>query len=148
VEDIPTRTSRSPKGEAHRTMTKNSMHFDAKPILFEFAKVLRERQTTAEELIWNRIKNRKLKGLKFRRQHPIDCYIADFYCHDLKMVIEIDGNYHSTEDQSKYDFNRDGEMKEYGIFIKRITNKEVINNFENTINLLEALVSERADHLL
>ncbi len=143
-----THTSVSPEGEAHLTKPSNSMHFGADPILFEFARDLRKKQTVAEEIIWERIKNRQLNGFKFRRQHPIDKYIADFYCHDLRMVIEIDGDYHHQNDQSKYDFNRDGEMKEYGIIVKRIANKEVINDFENTLKVLEDIATKRADHLL
>ena len=148
VREVPTHTSLSPKGDAHRTRVTNTMHFGADPILFKFARELRLNHTKAEEIIWERIKNRQLSGFKFRRQHPIDKYIADFYCHDLRMVIEIDGDYHNAEDQSKYDFNRDGEMEEYGIIVKRITNKEVIIDFENTFKALKDIASERAESFL
>ena len=73
---------------------KENLTWAAKPDIYKKAKELRKSMTVAEELLWNRLKNNKLGGLKFRRQHPLDIFIADFYCHKLKLVIEIDGEIH------------------------------------------------------
>ena len=66
-------------------------------------------------------------NLKFRRQHPILNYIADFYCHELQIVIEVDGEYHNKEDQAKEDEKRTKYLMEKGIKVFRLTNEEVIN---------------------
>lgn len=58
------------------------------------AKVLRGKMTPAEKLLWEELRGKKFMGLKFRRQHPVLVYIADFYCHSIKLIIEIDGGYH------------------------------------------------------
>jgi len=129
---MPARTSRSPEGEARRTNI--DMHYGAESELFVFARILRRKQTRAEEILWEKIKARKLSGYKFRRQHPIEKYIADFYCHELRYVIEIDGEYHEGEEQSNFDFNRDGEMEKLGIIVKRVSNKDILNNPISTIN--------------
>ncbi len=67
----------------------------------------------------------------FRRQHPIANYIADFYSHCLKLVIEVDGSIHQKEEQNKYDKFRDEDMKQFGISIIRFSNSDVIDNTED-----------------
>jgi len=74
-----------------------------------------------------------LLGLRFKSQHPISHFIADFYCHKLKLVIEIDGGYHSQKDQKEYDDARDFEMRELGLFVLRFNARDV---------------SERTDHVM
>jgi very-short-patch-repair endonuclease len=73
---------------------------------FGKAKDLRKTETEAEKLLWKNLKNNQLGGFKFRRQHPISLYIADFYCHKLKLIIEIDGGYHFTKEQIPKDEER------------------------------------------
>jgi len=70
------------------------MFYGASPLIFERAKELRKRMTETENILWNALRRKNRKGYKFRRQHPMSTYIADFYCHQLKLVIEIDGGYH------------------------------------------------------
>lgn len=67
------------------------MFYGAPPYIFEKARKLRETMTPAEQILWKYLKKRQLKGCKFRRQHPLSEFIADFYCHSLKLVIEVDG---------------------------------------------------------
>lgn len=74
--------------------------------------------------------------MKFRRQHPIGNFIADFYCHQLRLVIEIDGGYHLDKHQKEYDENRGDEMLNYGIEIIRFTNKEINYAIENVLERL------------
>jgi len=65
---------------------------------FENAKRMRKEPTHEEYVLWEELRNRKLLNYKFRRQHPLNKYIADFYCHELNLVIELDGNYHKEKD--------------------------------------------------
>ena len=143
---MPPPTPQSPQGEVNRA--DQGMHFGAERELFEFAKGLRRNQTLAEEHLWNRLRNKQLLECKFRRQHPLNKYIADFYCHKLKYVIEVDGGYHLTKEQSKYDFNRDGEMKELGILVRRFRNEQILLNLEDTIESISKDILKRADLLL
>ncbi len=84
--------------------------------------------TKAEKILWQKIREKKLDGLKFRRQHPIDIYILDFYCHEKLLGIEVDGLYHTKPDMIEKDANRTYEFGKWGITIIRFTNEEVINN--------------------
>ena len=69
-----------------------NMHYGAHPFIFQKAEELRNKMTPSEEIIWNFLRKSNL-GFKFRRQHPILMYVDDFYCHKLKLIIEIDGGY-------------------------------------------------------
>ena len=109
----------------------------ASPKIFSNAKDLRERATKAEEIMWSELKNNKLEGYKFRRQHPLHIYIADFYCHKLKLVIEIDGDYHQTAEQKQLDAERTEMIEFQGLQVIRFTNEEVIQNVSNVINKIK-----------
>ena len=100
----------------------------AGPELFKRAEELRERMTKAEVRLWEELENSKLDGYKFRRQHPIHKFIADFYCHKLKLIIEVDGKYHESEGQKNTDLERSELLTFQGIKIIRFTNEEVFNN--------------------
>ncbi|MCP4523171.1 MAG: DUF559 domain-containing protein [Candidatus Gracilibacteria bacterium] len=89
----------------------------------KLSKELRENQTDAEELLWEALRNRKLNNLKFRRQYPLGRYIADFYCHEIGIVIELDGKIH--EFQEEYDKIRDEIITTHGIKIIRIKNEQL-----------------------
>ena len=107
-----------------------NMFYGANPMLFTLADELRSRMTQAEEILWNIIKINKWH-LKFRRQHPISNYIADFYCHNVKLVIELDGGYHENKEVKIYDVVREKDIKGFGITVLRFKNEEIINNIEN-----------------
>ena len=87
---------------------------------------LRKNETLAEKRLWKILRNRNYNKLKFRRQHPIPPFIADFYCHELKLVIELDGPYHQDPDQIEFDKRRDDYITNKGFTIIRITNTEFI----------------------
>jgi len=100
-----------------------------------FARELRKKQTPSEKIMWRILRNRQFLGFKFLRQYPIvtdisnnkiGFYIADFYCVEKKLVIEIDGLIHCY--QVDYDKSRDEVMMNFGLTILRITNAEVENN--------------------
>ena len=101
-----------------------SMFYNAKADLFAKADLLRKNLTQAESLLWKRLRNNQL-GVRFKSQHPIDIFIADFYCHKLKLVIEIDGGMHLA--QKEHDDGRTSEMEYMGIKVIRFTNEEVEN---------------------
>ena len=87
------------------------MYFGAKPILFTRAKIMRNNPTQAEKILWDYLKTFRFTGFVFRRQHPIDLFIADFYCHKIKLVIEVDGERHDSEDVNNYDIGRSAELE-------------------------------------
>jgi len=109
------------------------MFYGALPVMFERARNLRENSTVHERLLWEELKGNKLEGLRFKRQHPIGQFIADFYCQRLKLVIEIDGAYHFTSEQAAVDKARTVEMNEHGIKVIRFTNSEVEKDISGVI---------------
>ena len=108
---------------------------------FALAKQLRDRMTEAEVILWEIIKSNKFNGYKFRRQHPIHKFIVDFYCHELKLIIEIDGKYHETENQQKEDLKRSELLKFQGLFEIRFKNEEVLNNTTEVLQKLEDFIN-------
>lgn len=107
-----------------------TMFYDAKPKIFEYAKQLRNDMTEWEKKVWEFLRKNKIYGYRFRAQHPINIYIVDFYCHPLKLVIEIDGEIHENEDAREYDKGREDELREFGLHIIRFTSDEVLTGFE------------------
>ena len=110
-----------------------SMFFGAKPALFRFAEKMRHAPTDGELAMWHLLKSEILRVYKFRRQHPISTFIADFDSHKLKLVIEIDGGYHLNNFQKKYDDFRDEDMNGMCISVIRFTNEEVIKHSETVL---------------
>ncbi len=123
------------------------MFYNAKPIIFERAKAMRENMTQAEKSVWEKLKSNKMLGLRFKAQHPIDIFIADFYCHQLKLVIEIDGGIHKSVDQREYDIGREAEIEHWGIKVIRFTNEEVENNIKQVIKEIELVCKRRKSEL-
>lgn len=115
------------------------MHYNATENIQAKAKELRKQMTPAEKLLWTKLNNKQVLGLKFRRQHPIDIFIVDFYCHKAKLVIEIDGEYHKDKSVSEYDKGRTSELEQYGLTVVRFTNKEVLNDVGLVINQINEL---------
>ncbi len=113
---------------------KINLTWDAKPAIFKNAKALRQSMTSAEELLWKHLRNKQLKGLKFRRQHPVDIFIADFYCHEKKIIIELDGGIHDLPEQHEYDDGRTFVLEEKGFKILRFKNEEIENELEKVLN--------------
>ena len=105
-------------------------------------KELRNNLTPAEVVLWNALKNSQLMGRKFRRQHSIENYIADFYCPSEKLIIELDGQYHYLPGTPEQDFVRDERLNELGYTIVRFENKLV---FQNMTGLLELIAKHFSD---
>ena len=102
-------------------------------ILKENAKTNRLSMTEAEKALWNRIKDR-VSGVCWRRQHIIGDYIVDFACLKSKLIIEVDGGYHSTPQQQAEDETRTAYLQRRGFQVIRFTNEEVFLNIENVLN--------------
>ncbi|HEX8277487.1 MAG TPA: endonuclease domain-containing protein [Segetibacter sp.] len=121
----------------------DNLHKNANPKLYEYGRALRQETTEAEEFLWERIRNKKLDGLKFRRQHPLLNYIADFYCHEKKLVIELDGTVHTRQENKEYDRGRTFELQELGVTVIRFWNDEVLNDTESVLAKIKEVAGNR-----
>jgi very-short-patch-repair endonuclease len=109
---------------------------------------LRKNQTEAEEILWQLLRNRKLGGFKFRRQHPIsEGFILDFYCPEVRLAIELDGAYHKEEKQQEYDEGRTYELEKYGIKVIRFWNSEIENSAEQVLTCILKEANQRRKDL-
>jgi imidazole glycerol-phosphate synthase subunit HisF len=115
---------------------KRKMHAWAEKEIYQRARDLRNHSTPAEDVLWCYLKA-KPHGLKFRRQHPYSIYILDFYCHSLKLVIEVDGSIHNLEEVKANDRQRQQLLENDSLTILRFTNKEILNNLEVVISKIE-----------
>ena len=113
------------------------IYFGAGPEMLRIAGDLRKSMTPAEKVLWKRLRNRKVKGFRFRRQHPIKDFIVDFFCYDAMLVIEVDGSVHDEINQSERDEQRTLILKRLGIKEVRFSNQEVINNTDPVIRKIE-----------
>src|SRR6266403_2926750 len=98
--------------------------------LVTLARELRKQQTPAEDLLWQLLRDRQLLGFKFRRQHQLGDYIADFFCREANLIIECDGEIHRNE-AWHHDQNRDAYMINLGFRILRIANERILNDPQN-----------------
>jgi leucyl-tRNA synthetase len=103
---------------------------------FENAKRMRKEPTETEAILWDALRNKQL-DFKFRRQHPIENYIADFACLDVWLLIEIDGEYHNNPEQIEFDKLRNFELEKIGFTTLRFTNYAVINDLEKVLNIIK-----------
>jgi very-short-patch-repair endonuclease len=117
------------------------MYFRAKPQIMESAKLLRKCMTESEKKLWERLKDKQVMGIRFRRQHPIDIFIADFYSHEAGLVIEVDGVIH--ESQKEYDDGREAEIERYNLKVLRFSNHEVENENEKVVERIKLTLLER-----
>ena len=117
------------------------MHGGASPQIFSRAKALRRRLTEAEKKLWEFLKHKPL-GFKFRRQHPFDLYILDFFCLQARLSIEIDGESHARKFQKIQDMFRTQVLNEYNIKELRFDNSDILEGFEHVkVQILEILNS-------
>jgi cyclase len=105
------------------------------------ARVLRQEETKAEKILWQKLRNKKL-GIKFRRQHPIDMYILDFYAPDIKLAIELDGSLHKEKENKEWDKDRTDYLNLKNIEVLRFWNSEIENDLENSLNKIRNKIKE------
>jgi cyclase len=101
------------------------------------ARELRSEMTAAESIVWERLRRKQL-GVKFRRQQLIEGFIADFFCEEAALVIEIDGAVHETAEQQKIDLHRRVVFESRGLKELRFTNSQVVNNIDFVVSRIQA----------
>ncbi len=119
---------------------KKKMFYGADNLIFEKAKELRKNLTNAELVLWNYLKQNPT-GYKFRRQHPLGNYIVDFYCHKLKLVIEVDGSIHEEPEVMEWDKRRQEHLEEHGLIVIRFKNEEVEKKLETVIEKIKTIIN-------
>ena len=120
---------------------KREMFYKADPLIFENARELRNKLTPAEQTFWLRLKE-QFPEYKFRRQHPISIYIADFYCHKLKLVIEIDGSIYDSTEAKINDEKRQGDLENLKLTVIRFTNEQIRSEVENVIKIISSVIAK------
>lgn len=115
------------------------MHGEAKGDKFAFAQYLRKNATPEEVKLWGYLKERP-QGYKFRRQHPFNDYVLDFYCHHARLSIEIDGYMHKM--QEEYDKDRTSVINTYDISEIRFTNEDILHDFKKVKETIDSFLTE------
>jgi very-short-patch-repair endonuclease len=118
-----------------------NMFYGAGRNIFEKARHLRRDMTDAEKIMWKELKNRQKFPVRFKRQHPIDIFIVDFYCHKYKLVIEIDGEIHNNVEIAERDEGRTHDLEKRGIKILRFTNNQVRTNINYVLQKISVAIS-------
>ena len=108
------------------------------------ARSLRGAQTDAEQALWYRLRNRRLDGWRFRRQHEIDLYIVDFVCAEAALIVELDGGQHG--EQLIYDETRTRKLQEMGYRVLRFWNNDVLKNLDSVLEVIVEALASPAPH--
>jgi very-short-patch-repair endonuclease len=118
-------------------MKKPLVQGNRSPQKIQRAKELRQQQTTSEAYLWHNLRGNRLDGFHFRRQHVIDGFIVDFYCHQIRLVVEIDGPIH--EFQQEYDREREHILRQHGLHLIRFTDEEVMEDMDGVLKKLQVV---------
>jgi len=105
------------------------------------AKQMRREPSLAEKILWKELRRKQTEGVRFRRQQPIGPYIADYYCSELALVIEIDGETHGGREE--YDLSRQQWLEANGIKVIRFSNSEIYKNLQGVLHLIRSLCTDR-----
>ena len=108
------------------------------------ARSLRRTQTEAERRLWGRLRDRGLNGFKFVRQAPIGPYVADFLCREQRLIVEVDGATHSTDDEIRRDERRTDFLNVQGYCIVRVANDQVFRNLDGVLETILAAIEQAA----
>jgi len=113
--------------------------------LLEAARALRRTMTDAEQLLWHCLRCKQLGCFRFRRQHPVEQFVLDFYCCEVKLAIELDGGQHNEPDAKARDSERTALLAAQGIQVLRFWNSEVFSNSEGVLQkIYDALMERKA----
>jgi very-short-patch-repair endonuclease len=128
-------------------MNRPPAHAPIAPRLRGNAKRLRSGMTDAERRFWHAVRANRFHGLVFRRQVPIAGYIADFVCHDVRLIVEIDGGQHSTDSAMYDDAVRTARLAKEGYRLVRFWNHDIVNNLDGVLTSLRAtaLIANMSD---
>jgi len=125
-----------PEGEGHY---RGGFDFSG---LVNRAREMRKNPTKAEEIVWDILRDQRFLNLKFRRQHQVGDYVVDFYCHEKRLVVELDGPVHSAHERVKIDQKRDGYLRSQGLKVVRFRNEDVLNNTDSVLQQLAVVATE------
>ncbi|OFY66282.1 MAG: hypothetical protein A2V64_02225 [Bacteroidetes bacterium RBG_13_43_22] len=106
------------------------------------ARKLRNNMTKAEIILWSRIRSKQIGGFKFRRQYPILDFITDFYCHDLKLIIEVDGEVHTLLSQIESDNYRNKMLRMNGYHVLHFTSREIETELNHSLLKIKLFINE------
>jgi len=126
-------------------MRRKIIHYD--PRLKEIARKLRNEAPLAEKLLWQHLKGKQMLGYDFHRQKPIDQYIVDFFCNELMLAIEVDGESHYSDEQIKKDKIRQTSLEQTGIKFLRFTNEDVKRNVEGVLVKIEEWIKNNENQI-
>jgi len=118
------------------------------PDLKEKARKLRQNMTLSEILLWDRLKSKQILGFQFSRQRPIDNYIVDFYCKDLMLAIEVDGDSHDHTEVQEYDHIRQKRLEKLGVRFLRFEDMDIKKNIEDVVEAIELWIEEHQSELV
>jgi very-short-patch-repair endonuclease len=117
------------------------MRKDTPKYIVKVARDLRKEETNAESSLWEELRNRRLGGYKFRRQYGIERYVADFYCSDARLVIEVDGPIHQK--QTEQDKCREEEIIQRDITVIRFSNNEIIKDIKAVLQKIQHYIAQK-----
>jgi very-short-patch-repair endonuclease len=127
-----------------RVLAEADVPIETRPDIVEYAQTLRTEASLPERMLWNRLRSRQLMGLKFRRQHPFEPYVLDFYCPELKLCVEVDGDWsHGSEEQGRKDLRRDAFLKSQGIRVVHIPAVDVLQRLDEVVLSIQAAAEGR-----
>ncbi|MFA6465427.1 MAG: endonuclease domain-containing protein [Desulfurivibrionaceae bacterium] len=112
--------------------------------LKENSRSLRANMTDAEQVLWQRIRRKQIQGVQFYRQKPLLAFIVDFYCPTAKLVIELDGSQHFTEEHQTKDQERDAALTGLGLRVLRFDNRQVLLETDAVLEMIDKIVKDRA----
>ena len=121
------------------------MYFGAKTAIFKLAKELRKAETEPEKILWSKLNRNQIPGLQFRRQHPINIFIGDFYCVRIKLLIEVDGSIHEIIEYKEHDQGRSEILNDFGITVIRFTNEQIIEETDSIIEQIKTIAKKLLD---
>ena len=119
---------------------KENMFYGASNLIFQNAKQLRNNITDTEMILWGRLKQH-FPDNKFRRQHPISLYIADFYCHSLKLIIEIDGSVHNVPEVKMKDIERQQQLEMLGLCLIRFSVNDILLDLDEVLKTIQKQIT-------
>lgn len=125
----------------HKVAREKHIYSEASIVQTIFARGMRKRPTKTEDILRNILRNRQFLDMKRRRQFPINKYVADFYCHEYKTIIEVDWNIHNTEAQERIDEERNKTLQNLGYTILRFKNEEISDNLEEVLTKIARITS-------
>ncbi len=118
------------------------MFYGAEPSILRAAAILRKNMTLAEKILWKKLRDRKIFDVKFRKQHPVWIFIVDFYCHEYKLVIEVDGDIHDEDEVNEYDLGRTAELNKFGLEVIRFTNDQILYDIDSVVSAIHKKITE------